>query len=109
MTVLAPISISFVHSHDAHGALHKLNEGMNDLPVQIPSLLHALEEIAKVHVTISGSSYVSSRIRLVTNEGAVAVFAFKAAYNMVRTKRDNDKRIMILFVAMEDMFVALLQ
>ena len=55
VTILAPVSISFAHSHDAHGAIHKLKEGINDVHVQVPSLLHALDEIAKVHVTISGS------------------------------------------------------
>ncbi|GJE96219.1 hypothetical protein PsYK624_124130 [Phanerochaete sordida] len=92
VTIFAPVSISFAQSHDAHGAVRKLKEGMNEHPVRIPSLLHALDEIAKVHVTIS-----------------VAVLAFKAAYNMIRTKRDNDKRIMVIFEAMHDMFVALLQ
>lgn len=39
----------------------------------------------------------------------VVVLAFKAAYNMERTRRDNDKRITLLYVAMKDMLAALVQ
>ncbi|KAI0090196.1 hypothetical protein BDY19DRAFT_887919 [Irpex rosettiformis] len=65
---------------------------MNDLPVEIPGLLNALDEIAKIHFSIS-----------------IVVLAFKAAYNMERTRRDNDKRITLLYVAMKDMLAALVQ
>ena len=50
-----------------------------------------------------------SGLHLITYDFVVAVLAFKAAYNMVRTKRDNDKRVLVIFEAMHDMFVALLQ
>lgn len=57
-----PLSIGL--SHDPHRALDKMKEGVNDLPVEIPGLLHILDEIAKVHVTISGvcNSYDLKRL-----------------------------------------------
>ena len=41
--------------------------------------------------------------------GLVVVLAFKAAYNMERTRRENDKRISLLFSAMMDMLSVLIQ
>ena len=47
--------------------------------------------------------------RLFKQSCKVVVLAFKAAYNMERTRRDNDKRITLLYVAMKDMLAALVQ
>lgn len=37
------------------------------------------------------------------------ILAFKAAYNMEKTRRENDKRILMLYVAMKDMLSVLIQ
>lgn len=52
--VLAPVALSIGLSHDPHRALEKMKEGVNDLPGEVPGFLQILDEIAKVHVTISG-------------------------------------------------------
>ena len=54
--IIAPVAVSMSLLHDSPDrALHKMKEGVNDLPVEIPGLLNILDEIAKVHVTISGA------------------------------------------------------
>jgi hypothetical protein len=50
----AHLATSLLLSHDAHGALHRMKGGINDLPVEIPGLMNVLDEIAKVHLAISG-------------------------------------------------------
>lgn len=62
-TVLAPVTLSIGLSHDPHRALEKMKEGVNDLPVEVPGFLHILDEIAKVHVTISGMYHDGGVIR----------------------------------------------
>jgi hypothetical protein len=56
-----------------------------------------------------GVADVMSEISLLNSNITVVVLAFKAAYNMERTRRENDKRILLLYVAMKDMLTALLQ
>ncbi|KAI0701233.1 hypothetical protein BC835DRAFT_271177 [Cytidiella melzeri] len=90
--VAAQTMVAFAPTADPGTTLQKMKSSMNDLPVEIPGLLNALDEIAKIHVSIS-----------------IVVLAFKAAYNMERTRRENDKRILLLYVAMKDMLTALLQ
>ena len=43
------------------------------------------------------------------NHAPVVVLAFKAAYNMEKTRRDNDKRISLLYVAMRDMLMVVVE
>ena len=39
----------------------------------------------------------------------MAVLAFKTVYKMEMTRRDNDKRIVALYVTMKDMIAVLVQ
>ncbi len=73
----------------------------------IPQLMSALDELAKLHPFIGGALtqlHVSMRI----NQEVVAVLAFKTAYTLERRRRDNEKKIISLFVGMKDMMGALL-
>ena len=108
----APLAASLLLSHDAYGSLHKMKEGINDLPVEVPGLLNVLDEIAKVHVAVSGELDIQTLRDVLVNEHQptlVVVLAFKAAYNMEKVRRDNDKRISLLYVAMKDMFLAVVE
>ena len=55
-SIVAPHTmISFESIPDAGTTLHRMKGNMNDLPVEIPGLLNALDEIAKIHFSISGA------------------------------------------------------
>ncbi|KAJ3537236.1 hypothetical protein NM688_g6718 [Phlebia brevispora] len=77
---------------DMSATVHKMKYSINDLPGEIPKLIHVLDDIARIHVTIH-----------------VVVIAFKAAYYMEKTRRDNDRRISMLFASMKDMLSVLVQ
>ncbi|KAI9067549.1 hypothetical protein FKP32DRAFT_1539650, partial [Trametes sanguinea] len=57
-----------------------------------PALLKGLDEVAKLHPF-----------------AAVAVIAFKAVYELETKRRENDKKVMVLYDEMGDMMGALLQ
>ena len=94
---------------DTVATLHKMKSGVTDLPVEVPGLIRVLDEIAKIHVSISGGFTVTSKKYDVQRNSTVAVLAFKAAYNMERTRRETDKRTLLLYVAMKDMLSVLIQ
>jgi hypothetical protein len=71
--------------------------------------MKALDECAKVHPFIAGELLVGYVSLFYPNDSAVAVLAFRAAYELERKRRDNDRRIKALFVEMGDMMAALTQ
>ncbi|KAI0360921.1 hypothetical protein OH77DRAFT_1418971 [Trametes cingulata] len=73
-------------------ALKKVREGINSLAESIPGLLKALDEVAKIHPFIQ-----------------VAVGAFKVVVELDLKRRDNDKKINVLFLEMKDMMEVLLE
>ncbi|KAJ3543517.1 hypothetical protein NM688_g5844 [Phlebia brevispora] len=86
--VVQPVATAF----EASGAVQALKSGINSLMEDIPWLMKTLDEVGKVHPFIQ-----------------VAVLAFKAAYTMEMTRRNNDKRITTLYVSMKDMIAVLVQ
>ncbi|KAI0767714.1 hypothetical protein C8Q74DRAFT_1203793 [Fomes fomentarius] len=69
-----------------------VRDGVNALVDSLPGLVKALDEVAKLHPFI-----------------AVAVGAFRVVVELDIKRRDNDKKIAVLFVEMKDMMEALLQ
>ncbi|KAI0766998.1 hypothetical protein C8Q74DRAFT_1369868 [Fomes fomentarius] len=69
-----------------------LIDGVNSLLDSLPALVKALDEISKIH------PYV-----------AVAVGAFKIVIELEVKRRDNDKKVKLLFLEMKNMMSALLQ
>lgn len=58
--IAAKAALSVMPVLDARATLHNMKNGMNDLPVEIPGLLSVLDEIAKIHVSISGAFLIAS-------------------------------------------------
>jgi hypothetical protein len=73
----------------------------------IPQLMSALDELAKLHPFIGGA-LIQLHVSLRIDQKVVAVLAFKTAYTLERRRRDNEKKIVSLFVGMKDMMGALL-
>jgi hypothetical protein len=48
--------VSFVPMPDADTVLQNMKLNINELPAEIPGLLSVLDEVAKIHVSISGRS-----------------------------------------------------
>ena len=48
-------------------------------------------------------------LRFVVEVCTVIVLAFKAAYTMEKTRRQNDKRVIAVYVSMKDMIGMLVQ
>ncbi|PIL33865.1 hypothetical protein GSI_03571 [Ganoderma sinense ZZ0214-1] len=69
-----------------------VREGVNMLVESLPGLVKALDEVAKLHPFIG-----------------VAVGAFRVVVELDVKRRDNDKKIGVLFVEMRDMMEALLR
>ncbi|KAI0708178.1 hypothetical protein C8T65DRAFT_211601 [Cerioporus squamosus] len=73
-------------------AMKVVREGVNTLIDSLPGLLKALDEVAKLHPFIG-----------------IAVSAFRIVVELDIKRRDNDKKIGVLFAEMKDMMEALLQ
>ncbi|EIW63446.1 uncharacterized protein TRAVEDRAFT_112584, partial [Trametes versicolor FP-101664 SS1] len=72
--------------------LQSLRNGISSLAESLPGLIKALDEVAKIHPFI-----------------AVAVGAFKVVVELDVKRRDNDKKISVLFLEMKDMMSVLLE
>ncbi|PIL33826.1 hypothetical protein GSI_03532 [Ganoderma sinense ZZ0214-1] len=72
--------------------MQPVKDGINKLGDSLPGLLKALNEVAQIHPFI-----------------AIAVGAFRVVVELDVKRRDNDKKIGLLFVEMRDMMEALLQ
>ncbi|RPD54176.1 hypothetical protein L227DRAFT_580748 [Lentinus tigrinus ALCF2SS1-6] len=73
-------------------AMKVVREGVNTLIDNLPGLIKALDEVAKLHPFIG-----------------IAVGAFRVVVELDIKRRDNDKKIGVLFAEMKDMMEALLQ
>ena len=75
-----------------------IEKGVNTFMEAVPSLMKVLDEVAKVHLFISGEPHLSTTGPK-RDEGTrtVAVFAFKAVYTLEVTFRENDRRIPALY------------
>lgn len=75
----------------------------------IPWLMNVLDEVTALHPAIQGSSVFNVWTRKRTNSCPVVALAFKAAYHIEMTRRENDKRIRTLYVEMKEMIYVLIQ
>ncbi|TFK89010.1 hypothetical protein K466DRAFT_598154 [Polyporus arcularius HHB13444] len=73
-------------------AMKAVREGVNTVIDSLPGLVKALDEVAKLHPFIG-----------------IAVSAFRVVVELDAKRRDNDKKIELLFDEMKDMMEALLQ
>lgn len=69
-----------------------LIDGVNGLVESLPPLVRALDAVAQIHPFL-----------------ALAVGAFKVVVELEAKRRDNDKKINLLFLEMRNMMAALLQ
>ncbi|KAI0752480.1 hypothetical protein C8Q80DRAFT_1146274 [Daedaleopsis nitida] len=73
-------------------AMKVVRDGVNSFIDSLPGLVKALDEVAKLHPFIG-----------------IAVSAFRVVIELDMKRRDNDKKIGVLFAEMKDMMEALLQ
>ena len=75
-----------------------IEKGVNTFMEAVPSLMKALDEVAKVHPFISGECCpFDKRIKASWRVHTVAVLAFKAVYTLEVKRRENDRRILALY------------
>ena len=102
-------SVKTIYESDA---MKVVREGVKSFADSLPGLLKALDEVAKLHPFI-GSTYRCSDVRdfpmTILAFSIVVVGAFRVAVELDMKRRDNDKKIAVLFVEMRDMMEALLQ
>ncbi|KAI0340329.1 hypothetical protein BDW22DRAFT_412068 [Trametopsis cervina] len=79
-------------SSDAKAVVDTIKSGIDTFMEDIQWFMKVLDDIARVHIFV-----------------AAPILAFKAVYSMERTRRENDKRIISLYVAMKDMIAVLVQ
>jgi hypothetical protein len=77
-----------------------IQKGVNTFMEAVPTLMKALDEVAKVHPFISGASPFYHRCGMVDDDRfhTVAVLAFKAVYTLEKKRHENDKRVLALYV-----------
>ena len=109
MTQVQEVVQPFMAVVEASGAVEIIKSGLNSFMEDIPWLMKSLDEVAKIHPFVQGTQLrpISSVWGL--TQTSVAVLAFKAVYTMEMTRRQNDKRIITLYVSMKDMIAVLVQ
>jgi hypothetical protein len=76
-----------------------IHKGVNAFMEAVPPLMKALDEVGNIHPFIKGASPFSSLRRDDRRtHHIVAVLAFKAVYTLEKKRRENDKRILALYV-----------
>jgi hypothetical protein len=85
---------------DIKQEIDKFSEG-------IPMLLKALNEVKNLHPVIGGE-FSSWYTRCKLTRKSVAVVAFETVYALEQKRRDNEKKVNALYVAMKDMMRVLL-
>lgn len=74
----------------------------------IPLLLNALNELKTLHPFIGGASILWFVYTYGITEEIVVVMAFKTAYTLQQKRRNNDQKVISLFVEMKDIMGVLL-
>ncbi|KAI9070177.1 hypothetical protein FKP32DRAFT_1640045 [Trametes sanguinea] len=70
----------------------KIEDDVQHFAEDIPWLLQGLDELARIHPAVT-----------------VALLAFKAAYTLELTRRENDRRVVILYVEMKELMKTMIQ
>ncbi len=88
----------------------KIERGIQRFADDLPWLMKALDEVARIHPVVTGKlSDLSPKDVALTLLFAVAVLAFKAVYALESTRQENDRRVMTLYVEMKDMMMVMVQ
>ena len=77
-----------------------IRKGVNAFMKAAPVLMKALDEVAKIHPFISGARPFHHRFEMPDDHHfrTVAVLAFKAVYTLEAKRRENDNRVLMLYV-----------
>ena len=76
-----------------------IREGVDTFMEAFPSLMGALDEVVKIYPFISGASPSLEFMIPDSNPPCeAAVFAFKTVYTLETKRRENDKRVLALYV-----------
>jgi len=79
-----------------------IKDGINKFSEGMPVLMNALDELKAIHPFIGGEFGLSPTRCEVTGK-LVVVLAFKTVYTLEQKRRDNDKKVITLYVGMKDM------
>lgn len=94
-------------------AVQALTNGISTFLHDVHWLVKVLDEVARIHPFVAGMDMCSSIFHGYDDEAVIfdlaPILAFKAVYTMERTRQENDKRIISLYVAMKDMIAVLVQ
>ena len=85
---------------DVKQEIDKFSEG-------IPALFRALNEVKKLHPFIAGE-LSRWHTRCEVTGKLVVVLAFETVYTLEQKRRDNDKKVIALYIEMKDMMRVLL-
>lgn len=94
---------------EATGVADVIKSGVNSFMEDIPWLMKSLDQVAKVHPFLQSVCALHKLVTSTDTLAIVVVLAFKAAYTMELTRRNNDKRITTLYLSMKDMISVLVQ
>ncbi len=95
---------------DASGAMQTIESGLNTFAEDVPWLMRGLDDVAKIHPAVTGVLFGSCEVTdFLTSYFLAFVVAFKIVFSMFLTRREDDKRIIALFVELRKMVSALLQ
>lgn len=77
-----------------------IHKGVDTFMEAVPLLVKALDEVAKAHPFINGTTpfFFGLNPANGAQSNAVAVLAFKAVYTLETKRRENDKRVLALYV-----------
>lgn len=90
-------------------AVESLKSSISSFMHDIHWLMRILDDVAKIHPFVAGM-YTSDRyVKILADAWVAPILAFKAVYSMERTRQENDKRIISLYVAMKDMIAVLVE
>ncbi|KAH9891323.1 hypothetical protein C8Q73DRAFT_747277 [Cubamyces lactineus] len=91
MTVIDNV-VPVMNAFEQTDLAQKIERAITHFADDIPWLMKGLDELARIHPAVT-----------------VAVLAFKAVYALETTRRENDRRVMTLYVEMKDMMIVMIQ
>jgi hypothetical protein len=104
---LAPVITAAVGAVAQSDIGKAVKEGIDHFFDGMPVLMKALDELKSVHPFIGGTSTLRYKFTCSDRE-IVVVLAFKAVYTLEQKRRDNEQKIIALYVEMKDMMGVLL-
>ena len=84
-----------------------VKDGIDHFFDGMPVFMSALDEVKSLHPFIGGTS-ILRREFMCGDQRIVVVLAFKTVYTLEQKRRDNEKKVVALYVEMKDMMGVLL-